>query len=58
MMVDLNHDELVLLIQLVNQRFVELQTKDPNNKTPVEAALFKKLYDARMDEIKTMKGEI
>ena len=54
MMVDLNYDELVLLIQLVNVRFCELQRKDPNDTTPFEVALFKKLYDAHMVEMKVV----
>ena len=46
MMIDLNYDELVLLLQLVNVRFCELQRKDPNDTTPFEVALFKKLHEA------------
>lgn len=55
MTVDLNYDELVLLIQLVNQHFVQLQNDQIKQgvapekvATPFEAALFKKLYDAHM----------
>jgi hypothetical protein len=36
----------VLLIQLVNQRFTEIQREDPTATTPFEAALFAKLYNA------------
>ncbi len=55
MTVELNHDELVLLIQLVNRDFTEKQQKDPATRTPFEAALFKKLYDARTVEMQGMK---
>jgi hypothetical protein len=51
MTIDLNHDELELLIQLVNQRFTEIQQRDPKATTPFEVRLFKKLYDARMVEM-------
>ena len=44
--VDLSYDELVLLIQLVNQRFVEMARKDPPDPATFETALFEKLYDA------------
>lgn len=57
MKVDLTYHELELLIQLLNQRFIELQSKDPNDKTLLEVALFKKLHDARTDEMKLKKGE-
>ncbi len=56
MMVDLTYDELVLLCQLVNQCFVEKQQKDPNTATPFEAQLFKKLYDAHIEEMKVLKS--
>jgi hypothetical protein len=62
MTVDLNYDELVLLIQLVQQRCVELQNNQIQQgiapgkaSTPFEVQLFKKLYDARTDEMKLMK---
>jgi hypothetical protein len=51
MKVDLSYDELVLLIQLVNQRFVEMARKDPPNPATFETALFKKLYEAHLDEM-------
>jgi hypothetical protein len=60
MTVDLSYDELVLLIQLVNQRFVEIQRKDPEApeaKTSFEVALCKKLYEAHMDEMKIIKED-
>ena len=55
MKVDLNYDELVLLIQLVNQRFCDTQRQNPKATTPFEAALFKKLYDSHMEEMKAME---
>lgn len=55
MTVELNYDELVLLIQLVSQRFTDIQRKDPEATTPFEAALFKKLCGAQTDEMKSMK---
>jgi len=57
MKVELSYDELVLLIELANQRFCELQREDPNNTTPFEVQLFKKLYDAHMLEMGIMKRE-
>ena len=55
MTVELNYDELVLLIQLVSERFTDIQRKDPEATTPFEAALFKKLCGAQTDEMKSMK---
>ena len=55
MEVDLSYDELVLLVQLTHQRFIEMQRKDPEDKTPFEVALCNKLYDAHMDAMDEMK---
>jgi hypothetical protein len=57
MTVDLSYDELVLLIQLVHQRSVEIARKDPEATTSFEVALRKKLYDAHMDEMKIIKED-
>ncbi len=55
MTVDLSYDELVLLVQLVQQRFIQMQRKDPKDTAPFETALFKRLYDAHMDAMDEMK---
>ena len=52
MNVDLSYDELVLLIQLLNQRFVAIARKDITATTAFdEPALFTKLYEAHLDEM-------
>jgi len=53
--VDLSYDELVLLIGLINGRFVEIARRDPEATTAFEEALFEKLY-AHMDEMNIVKG--
>jgi hypothetical protein len=60
MTVDLNHDELVLLIQLVNVHMVQLantQLQQGRKQEEFEAQLFKKLYDAHMDEMMILKQQ-
>ena len=51
MKVDLSYDELTLLIQLINQRFVEMARKEPPTLATFETALFEKLYEAHLDEM-------
>jgi hypothetical protein len=60
----LSYDEFVLLIQLVNQRMVQLGREQQQQgvkledlATPFEAALLKKLYEAHLDEMKIIKEE-
>ena len=55
MTVNLSYDELVLLVQLVQQRFMEMHRKDPKTSVVFEEALFKKLYDAHMDAMDEVK---
>jgi hypothetical protein len=41
---DLTHDELVYLIQLVNSDFCNKQRKNPGMQTPFECTVYDKLY--------------
>jgi hypothetical protein len=60
--VDLRYHELVLLLQLVNVRMVQ-QAREQQAQgvpaceiaTPVEVALFDKLYAAQMEEMELIK---
>jgi hypothetical protein len=60
--VDLRYHELVLLLQLVNVRMVQQAREQQAQgvsvceiKTPVEVALFDKLYAAQMEEMELIK---
>ena len=54
MKVDLSFDELTLLIQLINLRFVAIARKEIEAtaaSNAFETALFNKLYEASIDEM-------